>query len=344
MGDLSILIQTAASVRKKTFLPITSAGLNSRILFLTEVTLQIWQYYLWWNMINVGQETLMYESSFCITWGHLNWGRSMDRHEKPTWHPNGPSTHGCKLPHERWTVPHCTPQLGTCKPSWHPHIQMKGCHVGGGGNLQAWEMARKKPPVPACPLTRRSRRFQINHLRLLQGWFGYGGSGGSSMPLTRRLGHWHRGMRKGIPQEPVQAFCLRSGNCQLPPSGGLHSQRHWASPCNRLAQCNKWSPWKRGERDLSQRLGLAMKQLKNSPERSSNRKQKEIPDLAAPALCLWLKLVHFLPLSRSEPNWSHTVLGWKPQALHPFQMIHLWMRQFQMYKMDLARRPNEQMF
>ena len=62
--------------------------------------------------------------------------RKVHRIERPTSHPSGPDAHGCKWPHEKWMILHCTPQLNTDKPSWHPHIKMKGCHVSRDGNLQ----------------------------------------------------------------------------------------------------------------------------------------------------------------------------------------------------------------
>ena len=56
------------------------------------------------------------------------------------------------------------------------------------------------------------------------------------------------------------------------------------------------------ERDLSQRSGLAMKQLKNSQKGQAIKQQEEIPDLAALGLHPRPELVHPMPLSRSMPN------------------------------------------
>ena len=58
-----------------------------------------------------------------------------------------------------------------------------------------------------------------------------------------------------------------------------------------------------------------MKQLKNSKKRSSNKKQKEISDLATPEIYLQLELVHPLPLSRNMPNQSHIAPGREASGL-----------------------------
>ena len=163
------------------------------------------------------------------------------------------------------------------------------------------------------------------------------------MPLDSGFGHQHSWMRQGTPQEPYKPSVSDPATANSTfwrPTASMH----WASTHRMLAWCSKCKPWKGKERDLSQRSGLATKQLKNSQKgRSSNRKQREIRGLTALVPHLQPELAHPMPLSWSVPSKFHIALGWKP-PVHYLQMTHLWMRQFQMYRMDLARRSNEQMF
>ena len=116
----------------------------------------------------------------------------------------------------------------------------------------------------------------------------------------------------------------------------------WASILNRLAWCNKCSPWKRRESSVT-KVRPSHETAKEQSERSSNTKQKEIPGLRTPEPHLKLRLVASLPPSRNGPNLCHAVLVWYPQVHHS-RMTHLWMRQSQMNKRDLIRRSDKQMF
>ena len=121
------------------------------------------------------------------------------------------------------------------------------------------------------------------------------------------------------------------------------ASRHWAT-CRRLAWCNKCRPWKEKRRERSiTKVRHSHETAKEQPGRSSTRKQREIPRLTALRPHSQPELAHPLLLFKCVPSQFHAAPEWRPQV-HHLWMIHLWMRQFQMYKMDPARGSNVQKF
>ena len=126
---------------------------------------------------------------FVTPLGHLSWEKFGGRRDSPTSHPNAPGTHEHKWLPRRCMVHHYTPQPGTCKPFWHPHIQMKGCHVGGDGYLQGLGDGQGGSLLcQYASLSCSSRGFGFNLPGLLRGQLRYSGSRGLMMSLGRGWG------------------------------------------------------------------------------------------------------------------------------------------------------------
>ena len=168
----------------------------------------------------------------------------LGRKDRPTLHPSGPGTHGCKWPHERWMVLHCTPQPGIHRPSWCPHIQMKGCHVSRDGNLLILRNGWGGGLLYLCtPQPQEWRGLRINTFRLLGGWFWHSSGGGYLTPPDKGsaigMAEWDRVLCKSPYRSSASDPATANSTFCRPTAS-----RCWASSCRRLAWHNKCRPWK----------------------------------------------------------------------------------------------------
>ena len=162
-----------------------------------------------------------------------------------------------------------------------PHIQAKGCHVGGDGYLQGLvDGQRGRLLCQYTSLRCRSGGFGFDFFRLQRGWLGYGGGRGSLMSLGKGLGSRDgecdraslRSLYRSSASDPPTAI-----STPLSPS----ASNYCASSLNKLAHCSKWSPWKRREGSVI-KVRLSHKTVKEQLERLSHTKQREIPNWITP--------------------------------------------------------------
>ena len=118
-------------------------------------------------------------------------------------------TNGHRRGEQSFTAPL---NLALADPLEAPTFRQMGVMLVGMATSKAWEMVKEGTSC-ACmaPLAMGAEDSGST----FWGSWGVGLDTVVAGALGRRLGHWHRGMRKDTLQEPVQAFCLRSGHHHL---------------------------------------------------------------------------------------------------------------------------------
>ena len=149
-----------------------------------------------------------------------------------------------------------------------PHIQTKGCHVGRDGDLQSLRSGQGGSLLCLCTPSASGMRDSGSTLSgCWEGGFDTVVVGVSWHLLTMGgaigMAEWDMAPHKS-PYRPSASDLTTANSTFWRPT----ASRHWASSCRRLDWYNKCRPWKekKGGRDLSQRSGLATKQLMNSQE------------------------------------------------------------------------------
>ena len=224
----------------------------------------------------------------------------------PQMGPAHMSTYGCMGGGWSFAAPL---NLALIDPLDAPHIQMKGCHVGGDGNLKGLRDTQGESLL--CWYAPSAMGAEDSGWTFLGSW-------GDGLDMVG-VGAWQCllagcwtidvGGQTVHPSGACTGLLLQIPSPPSPPSEGLPFLDAELPPATDWPCATSVCPEKeKGEGGLSQRSGLATKQLKNSQKGWAIQSKKKIPDLTTPELHLQPKLVP--PISIQEQAQSISYCSW----------------------------------
>ena len=213
-------------------------------------------------------------------------------------------TYGCMTGGQSFTAPLNSALVDPLDTS---HIQMKGCHVSGDDSQGGSLLCLYAPSATGVEDSGSTSSGSwgggldmvvvgVHQCILTGGW-------------AINADEWDRAPHKS-PYKPSTSDPTTAKSTFWRPT----VSRCWTSSHRRLVWCNNCTSGgpekKKGERNLSQKSDLAIKQLKNSPKSSGNKKTKRSTQFSSPWASSSARAGTPLPLSRSVPSQAISYCSW----------------------------------